>query len=115
MDRKRQPHHPFVGSDFTLRCWQQSLTLNVTAHFIAMMESLCPEVSLLLGVSGQSLGEVFCSFTPVCPTSAPISTLPFTPRPWVFLALIPSSLYHSSPGAQSTLLSSPGRWPRQCA
>ena len=94
-------NYPFVESDFVLCCWQQSLTLNVTAYFTAMKKSLCSAGSLFLGVSGQPLGEVFRWFIPRVPHLCPRLYASLHPRPWVFLSLIPPSFYHSSPGAQS--------------
>ena len=104
-------NYPFVESDFVLCCWQQSLTLNVTAYFTAMKKSLCSAGSLFLGVSGQPLGEVFCWFIPRVPHLCPRLYASLHPRPWVFLSLIPPSFYHSSPGAQSTLFLHQGGGP----
>lgn len=96
-------NYPFVESHFIVCCWQQSLTLNVTAYFTAMKKSLCSAGSLLLGVSGQPLGEVFCCFIPRVPHLHPRLYASLHPRPRVFLSLIPPSFSRSSPGAQSAL------------
>lgn len=113
---------PLPGSDFSLCCRRQSLTLNVTTYLIPMKKSRRSPVVRFSGCLGSLCEKALCSFTQcaVSPTSAPTPCSP-GPSPqgsWCHCPhTTPPTPPHPHAIAPALLLlpPSPGRWPQQCA